>query len=383
MKFASPLTQTLSVTQDNVTTEKTIYQPPKQLTGVDDGSSPDYDSTATYNTGDFVVVPELKTIYRCSADSTSNKFPPNYPDIWVDWGYVNSYKMLSNDTEIGAQTTGTDVTISYDFNQLDTLGLVNVHFGEMILDEIENVDSSQVSNEDVGTGDGSTKDFYLDNENVAQYSETIYKNGTALTRDTDYTMDYFAGEISFDTAPADGDKITADYTKCRVKRKILGRDIGCTSFAEYFYDEIREKTRVILIDLMWLPSATLNLYFFGDVKIGSLVVGRVQNLGITLMGTSMSFEDKSKIKINQFNNTREVIRYGHIRVLKAKIKFDDPDFNVTAIKINDIVGKNTLFVPDESDKFYEMSNIAYIENFEMPLDNPVLFQANTTIIGVT
>ena len=391
MKIARPLIETLSVTQDGITTEKTIYQPPKTITGVDDGDYSNYDDSATYNTGDYVLVPELKTIYRCTADNISGKFPPNYPDIWVDWGFINSYKMLSNDTEIGSQTIGNNIFIEYDFNQLDTIGFVNINFAEMILEEIDNNDS-QIINENVATGDGETKEFYLANNLIAQNSETIYKNGTALTRDTDYTIDYFEGKIIFNTTPSDGDSITADYTKCVIKEKILGRDIGCLSFAEYFYDEIREKTRVIITDLKWLPSATLRMYFQGevlddgttsDVKIGSLVLGRLEELGITLMGTSMSFEDKSKIANDEFTNTRKVIRYGHIRVLKARIMFNVPDYNVVAIKINDIIGKNVLFVPDESDKFYEMSNIAYIESFEMPLENPVLFQANTTIIGVT
>jgi len=381
MKYAKPLIQTLSVSQNGFDYKKTIYQQPDKLTGVDDGSNSDYDSTATYNTGDYVVVPELKSIYRCTADNVSGKFPPEYPDIWVDWGFLNSYKMLSNDEEIGAQTTGTDMFVEYAFNQLDTVGIVNTHFTEMVLEEIDN-NNSVVTGENAGTGDGNTKEFYLDNKLVARNSETVYIDGTAKTRDTDYTIDYFEGKITFNTAPDSGSNITADYTKCVVKRKILGRDIGCLSFAGYFYDDIREKSRVIITDLVWLPSATLRMYFTGDSQIGSLVIGRIQDFGITLMGTSMSFEDKSKIANNTFNNTRKVIRYGHIRVLKAKVIFDVPDYNITAQKVNDVIGRNILFVPDESDKFYEMSNIAYIENFDMPLDNPVLFQANTTIIGV-
>lgn len=105
-------------------------------------------------------------------------------------------------------------------------------------------------------------------------------------------------------------------------------------------------------------------------------------MGLTLYGTELSFEDKSKIQNDEFTNTRKVIRYGHVRVLKAKVVFDVPDFNVVAQKVGEIVGKNVLFIPDETDRFSEMTNIAYIEDFSMPIDNPVKFETTTTIVGV-
>jgi len=222
--------------------------------------------------------------------------------------------------------------------------------------------------------------------NSIDKSETIYKNGNALTRNTDYTIDYWEGKITFNTAPADGDSITADYTKAIIKRNINGRDFGVNTFADYFYLPFQEKTRAIVTDLEWLPNATLRLTFTGTseegTKIGTLVTGLVSDLGITLMGTSLSFEDRSKIKNDEFTNTRKVLRYGHIRVLKGKVLFHDNDFDLTAQKINQIIGRNILFVPDESDKFSEMSNIAYIENFEMPIENPVIFDSTITLIGV-
>jgi len=383
MKFAVPLTKELSIERDGFTYKKVVYNPPLSLNGVTDEDYPIYSDDDTYNTGDYVIVPELKTIYRCTADNTKGVFPPASPDIWVDFGFVNSYKMLSTDEQIGAQTIGNNIEMKIEFNRCDTIGLVNTHFGNLLLEEVDE-DAGYVTGEDVGTGDGNTKEFYLDNKNVANKSETIYKNGTALTRDEDYTIDYWEGKITFNTAPDDGDEIKADYTKTKIKEIISGRDIGCTSLTEYFYDEIREKTRVIITNLEWLPNATLRLYFnyTSDIKIGSLVIGLLRPLGITLMGTELRFEDRSKIANDEFTDTRKVIRYGHIRVLRGKVLFDNADFNVTAQKISEIIGKNILFVPDEKDKFSEMTNIAYIEEFDMPIENPVKFQTSITLIGV-
>jgi len=311
MKFVSPFTQKLSIEHNGMLYEKTIYEPPLSLSGVVDENYPNYYPAATYNTGDYVIVPELKTIYRCSADGVSGVFPLSDPSKWVDWGFVNSYKMLSTDEQIGAQTVGVDIVMELPFSRRDTLGLVNTQFMQLHLELID----------------------------------------------------------------LDTNEVVDDI-------KVSGRDIGCTSFAEYFYDEIREKSRVIVDGLMWLPNSKLRLTFSGDVKIGSIVSGCARELGITLMGTELSFEDRSKILNDEFTNTRKVIRYGHVRVLKAKVLFDVPDFDVVAQKVGEIIGKNVLFIPSEKDRFSEMTNIAYIEDFSMPIENPVIFEANTTIVGV-
>ena len=381
MKFVNPPTEVLSVTDSNGNTyKKTIYKQPSLLEGVTNENYPNYDSSATYNTGDYVIVPDLKTIYRCTADNTSGKFPPAYPDLWVDWGFVNSYKMLATDEDIGAQTVGTDIKIEIDFNLSDTLGLINIEFVEMLLEEW-NTSRNVITGEILGTGDGNNKTFYTNYKPVLTESEIIYKNGTALTRDTDYTIDYETGTIILTDAPTNGDEIKADYTFCSIRKKINGKEIGVNTFAEYFYSPIKQKTRMIIQDLEWDSPNKLRLTFTGDTKIGNFIIGNSEDLGISLIGTNLTFRDKSKIDTS-INTYRKVIRYGHIRVLDAKIIFQNTQYDTIAQKINEIIGKNVLFIPDESDKYSEMTNLAYIESASLPVDNPVLTKTNMTLIGV-
>lgn len=66
-----------------------------------------------------------------------------------------------------------------------------------------------VENEAVGTGDGVTDTFALDNKPVVEDSETVYLDGVPTTA---YEMNYPLGTIEFDTAPDVGVEITADYT---------------------------------------------------------------------------------------------------------------------------------------------------------------------------
>lgn len=70
---------------------------------------------------------------------------------------------------------------------------------------------TSVTGENVGTGDGTTTQFTLGNIPVEEYSETVKLNGVAQTRDTDYTINYETGTITFTTAPGNGVSITADY----------------------------------------------------------------------------------------------------------------------------------------------------------------------------
>jgi len=68
-----------------------------------------------------------------------------------------------------------------------------------------------ITAEAVGTGDGTTTDFTLANAPVEVDSEVVYVDGVAQTRDTDYSINYETGVISFVTAPPSGAAITADY----------------------------------------------------------------------------------------------------------------------------------------------------------------------------
>ena len=88
----------------------------------------------------------------------------------------------------------------------------DAHFTGPLNEVVEVYRNKVITDEDVGTGDGSTKTFSLKWHPVKAGSYTIYVDGTAQTEGTDYTIDTNTGEITFDTAPANGADITADYT---------------------------------------------------------------------------------------------------------------------------------------------------------------------------
>ena len=68
-----------------------------------------------------------------------------------------------------------------------------------------------VTAEAVGTGNGANTSFTLANSPVLSKDETIYVAGAAKTRDTDYTVNFETGAVSFTSAPANSAAVTADY----------------------------------------------------------------------------------------------------------------------------------------------------------------------------
>lgn len=73
------------------------------------------------------------------------------------------------------------------------------------------LDDISITNENIGTGDGIKTIFYLKNTPVVLGTQTIYVDGIAKTKDTDYYLDEATGKIVFVNAPPIGAAITATY----------------------------------------------------------------------------------------------------------------------------------------------------------------------------
>jgi len=307
MKYAIPKETILN---DGQGYEKKCYLAPSVLNGVVDENYPEYSSSTTYNTGDYVIVSALKTIYKCAADNVQGVYPPSDPTKWVDFGFINSYRMLAVDEQIGEKTEGQDIYMELDFSRSTTIAFINTDFEEVTLQQFD--------------GDGN-----------------------------------LVKEVS-----------------------LQSKDISCSSFAQYFLDEAKRKTRIIEFNFSWIGTSTLKVQFTGETKIGSMVVGKSQELGITLYGTTLTFQDKSVVHRDEITGFRKVLRHGNIRVLEAKIATYNSDFNQIAQKLTQIVGKNVLWIPTNLDKFSEMINIAYIEKAPLPINNPKINETSITLIGV-
>lgn len=67
--------------------------------------------------------------------------------------------------------------------------------------------------QDKFSGDGTTKEFTLTNDDLVHGTVAVIVDGNAKTEGTDYTVDYAAGKITFAAAPGTGtDNVVIDYS---------------------------------------------------------------------------------------------------------------------------------------------------------------------------
>lgn len=86
--------------------------------------------------------------------------------------------------------------------------------------------TTPITDESVGTGNGTQVNFDLDYDNVVDNSETVKVNSVVKTRGVDYTMDYTNGVIQFFVAPADTLPITASYSYVSAAAVMTGQEIA-------------------------------------------------------------------------------------------------------------------------------------------------------------
>lgn len=152
--FVEPEQIVLSGFHDDVTYTKKYFKPAVSMTGVVDEAHTNYDPATAYTTGQYCIVPELKTIYRAKSQSTGS-YPPAYPDLWTDFGPVNSYRMFATDENIGSKTTGSDAVIEFDFKRSNTFAMVDTEFISVTVEHIDTatatvIHTEVISGKDIG-----------------------------------------------------------------------------------------------------------------------------------------------------------------------------------------------------------------------------------------
>jgi len=315
MDYMGPIIVRKSLTVDDVTTNVDYYNPPTSITGMVDEDYAEYSAATTYGVGTFVKLDALKKTFRCTTAGTVGKHPLSYPAEWIDYGPLNTWKMLATDEFLGGKSIGTDAVITMNFSRCDTFAFVAADFTSVRIEVINDSDNSE------------------------------------------------------------GDTIVFDET-------YIGRDYGALTYAEFYYTEYKTLSRVIVSDLAYIPSSRLRLTFTGAVAIGGMVVGVKRNLGVTLIGSRLKFDDTSKISTSQVTGARTVTRYGSVRIIDCNVIIDVDLFNETANQIEEIIGRNVLWIPTTDDKFAEMVAIGYIETMDLPLEGSNKIKTKSTIIGV-
>jgi len=280
-------------------------------TDATDESITEWDSTTTFTKDGFVQVTDLKRIYRCASDTSTNQYPPANPTVWVDYGATNSYKLF--DDIIGSQTEfDTSMTIEISANRMNTISFLN-----------------------------------MDNITSISITETDLNTNTTFDRVIDLV------------------------------------DYGVLSLYDYWYKPFLYRRDLVIKDLQFIINAKLTITFSsgGTGKVGAVVSGLADNLGLTLFGSKVKLKDYSSYSTDAYGNT-SFSKRGYARIITGQVIIDTNLVDETITKVTSRRGDLTLYVGDErEDGFGSLTTLGYIETLELE-PTPSKTKYPITIIGV-
>ena len=359
MNYIEPKTTTLSVTNNDIVYSVDYYKVPTTISGVTDESHANWNVATSYAVGDYAIVPELKRIYRASVANTG-VFPLSDTSKWVDYGAINSYRMFATDEDIGSQTSGTNGYLEFDFSKCNAISGLDLDFDTANVMLINTMEITYLGLYNPAT-------VYALDERV-YYGGKLWKSLNAS---------HFGNQPDISPTFWEEDTVNVSFNEV-----INGTDIGCFTYGEYFYTSAKKQTRQILTNLEWLPSSVLRIDFTGAWKVGTICYNILEDLGMTLVESSIRYQSTSKISTNEFTGFRTIIRYGRVRLLDCNVLRDEDLFGDTLQKADKLIDKNIIWIPSSLDKFTESVSIGYIEDLDVPMTDFDKFKTKLRIVGV-
>jgi hypothetical protein len=254
---------------------------------------------------------------------------------------------------------------------------------------------TRVTDEAVGTGDGETTAFSLDNANVCSPCLVVYLDGVAATSGVDYTPDYTAGTVTFLAGhiPASAVVITATYLHTAVagglstlyllaRRKIqmlgtgnasLTLPIVCSRVFEVFVGGIAETgwtftagTNVLAFSSA--PALNAQIVVYAEDETATEQVFRVRSVGIADPYGGSGMSSDSEISTTAIGGIATVAEWedlgvgdgetmtfetAHAPLIVSTVQAKVGDVTISNFSVSRITGVITLeAAPDSSTHVY-------------------------------
>lgn len=254
---------------------------------------------------------------------------------------------------------------------------------------------TKVTAEAVGTGDGVTAAFSLDNANLCSPCLVVYLDGTAATSGVDYTPDYAAGTVTFLSGhiPASGIAITATYLHTAVtgdlstihllarrKLQLLGTgntdftlSVVCTRVFDVLVDGIAETGWTFtagtnLLAFSSAPALNANIVVYAEDETATEQVFHVRSAGIAdpYGGSGMSSDSEAAstaiggiVTVSEWEDLGvgdgEIMTFetAHAPLLVSTVQVKVGDVTISNFSVSRISGIITLeAAPDSSTHVY-------------------------------
>ena len=157
---------------------------------------------------------------------------------------------------------------------------------------------------------------------------------------------------------------------------------GVSNWKDYFFTELEEINRFFLsLPFIFQGKIKLTIKKLEKAKIGMVIIGYLQDLGITLQGVSAGITDYSKKQVDKNGNI--YLEKGNYRdTLECKVFLYNTDFSIAKQRLVKLRGEPLLWVATEEDTYRELLLYGYYENFGFSISNSVTNELSLTLRGL-
>jgi hypothetical protein len=220
--------------------------------------------------------------------------------------------------------------------------------GDLVISSVTHRIYESIAGSNVGNNPATSPLQWLDLAPTNRWAMFDNAVGTLTTQAEQVQVTLFPGPInSIAILDIDADEVLVemyDGASLLYSRTILLTP-GDTvlSWYDYFFDPITRQRTVFLDDLVVNSNATITITITGtaDVSVGTLVVGKLIDVGDTQYGFSLGIIDYSKRVTNDFGVT-SVTKRGYAKRLNARVKLpsaavDEVSRRLSAVRATPVI----------------------------------------------
>jgi len=157
-----------------------------------------------------------------------------------------------------------------------------------------------------------------------------------------------------------------------------------TDWFDYFFTPFSLIRDVVLTDLPPYSDVTINLTFNSDttVKVGTIILGTVYEIGDTQYGLNYGIRDWSIKREDDFGNIVFLER-NYSKRLEPNVYVNNIDFRKVTNLLTNIRAKPTVFIPTEDEGYDSLITLGYLSDWNIEITYPTASMLRLDIKGLT
>lgn len=157
---------------------------------------------------------------------------------------------------------------------------------------------------------------------------------------------------------------------------------GISNWYEYFFNEVESREDFVMLDIPRSPSGALEITLrkpAGIAKIGSLIVGRVADLGTAVYGTKIGIVDFSRKDRDRFGNTI-IVQRDFSKRAEFDIRINTSRVGFVQRALAKWRARPVVWIGEQS--IESTIILGYYRNFDISISGPSISDGTITVEGV-